>query len=113
VTLYYENTGRLPDPHRVITFYAYDDRPGASGSLQRRGWRFGRRTQRFSFHWWSNWPRLVSWLVTHCTRIEGGELVWAVKTDEKTRRRLEPLAQPHLLARVEGTGTDGDVAGVS
>lgn len=83
VTLHRETTGRLPDYHLVLALNPYG--PGQS--------------ERFSLRWWNDWSQLIGWLVRYCTRFEDGELVWAVKTDEKTRGRLQPIAQPHLESR--------------
>ncbi len=83
VTLYRESTGRLPDYHLVLALNPYGPGP----------------TARFSLRWWRGWPHLIGWLVAYCTRLEDGELVWAFKTDEKTRGRLQPIAQPHLKSR--------------
>jgi hypothetical protein len=83
VTLHHES-GRFLELHRTLR-------------LHRRG---GISSLGFSFLWWANTQALVRWLVMHCTRLEGEELVWAVRTDEKTRTRLEPLAQPNLPERL-------------
>jgi hypothetical protein len=77
VTLYYD-PGRIDFFRRELTIKTYDG-----------------RSQSFSVRWWK-WSPLVAWLVKYCTRTEDGNIVWAFKTDEKTRSRLEPYAQAHL-----------------
>ena len=79
VTLHRENTGRF-DYHLVLALHPYGRVPAA----------------RFSLRWWHDWRRLIGWLVAHCTALEDGQLVWTVKTDETTRSRLQPIAQPYL-----------------
>jgi hypothetical protein len=74
VTLEYEILGI---PHRELTLNLYDKR-GSTISLR----------------WWSGWWQLIRWLTTYCTRLEDGQQVWAVRTDAKTRDRLEPYARP-------------------
>ena len=76
VTLGYEILGF---PHRELTLNLYDKRNVA-----------------FSLRWWSRWWLIVRWLTSYCTRIEDGQHVWAVRTDAKTRDRLEPYALPIL-----------------
>lgn len=66
-------------PHRELKLNLYDKRGYA-----------------FSLRWWSRWWLLIRWLTTYCTRTEDGQHVWAVRTDAKTRDRLEPYARPIL-----------------
>jgi hypothetical protein len=82
LTLHYEWGGRLPEVYRTLRIYGKDG-TGAD----------------FSFLWWADTQSLVRWLVMQCTQVENDELVWAVKTDEKTRSRLQPLVQPFLIER--------------
>jgi hypothetical protein len=63
-------------PHRVLTLTTYD-----------------RRELEISLRWWRRWWKVIGWLATYCTRTDDGEDVWAVRTDQKTRDRLEPYAQ--------------------
>jgi hypothetical protein len=64
-------------PHREISLTTYS----------KRGWML-------SLRWWAGWWRLIGWLGEHCTRVEHGQVVWAVRTDPVTRDRLEPYARP-------------------
>jgi hypothetical protein len=77
VTLYYE-PGRIDWFQRELTLFTQDG-----------------RSRRFSVRWW-DWAELIAWLTRCCTRTEDDQIVWAVRTDEKTRSRLEPYAERHL-----------------
>lgn len=77
VTLH-DEAGLKDYPHRVLRLDPYGKR----------------RWLEVSFRWWSRWWLVIRWLTTYCTRVEDGERVWAVRTDGKTRDRLEPYARP-------------------
>ena len=77
VTLHYE-AGLRDLPHRVLRLDPYGKRPWLE----------------VSFRWWNQWWLVIRWLTSYCTREEDGERVWAVRTDGKTRDRLEPYARP-------------------